>query len=69
MHMRITDLFTAFTRSLFDRGISKPDTYDEDTVDNILEDMKKQKTNEVEEKPNIIFIQLESFMDLNACRE
>ena len=31
-----------FTRSLFDRGISKPDTYDEDTVDNILEDMKKQ---------------------------
>lgn len=57
-----------FTRSLFDRGISKPDTYDEDTVDNILEDMKKQKTNEVEEKPNIIFIQLESFMDLKSMQ-
>lgn len=57
-----------FTRSLFDRGISKPDTYDEDTVDNILEDMKKQKTNEVEEKPNIIFIQLESFMDLKRIQ-
>lgn len=57
-----------FTRSLFDRGISKPDTYDEDTVDNILEDMKKQKTNEVEEKPNIIFIQLESFMDLKRMQ-
>lgn len=56
------------TRSLFDRGISKPDTYDEDTVDNILEDMKKQKTNEVEEKPNIIFIQLESFMDLKRMQ-
>ena len=55
-----------FTRS--DRGISKPDTYDEDTVDNILEDMKKQKTNEVEEKPNIIFIQLESFMDLKRMQ-
>ena len=57
-----------FARSLFDRGISKPDTYDEDTVDNILEDMKKQKTNEVEEKPNIIFIQLESFMDLKRMQ-
>ena len=57
-----------FTRSLFDRGISKPDPYDEDTVDNILEDMKKQKTNEVEEKPNIIFIQLESFMDLKRMQ-
>lgn len=57
-----------FTRSLFDRGISKPDSYDEDTVDNILEDMKKQKTNEVEEKPNIIFIQLESFMDLKRMQ-
>ena len=45
-----------------------PDTYDEDTVDNILEDMKKQKTNEVEEKPNIIFIQLESFMDLKRMQ-
>lgn len=57
-----------FTRSLFDRGISKPDTYDEDTVDNILEDMKKQTTNEVEEKPNVIFIQLESFMDLKRMQ-
>lgn len=57
-----------FTRSLFDRGISKPDTYDEDTVDNILEGMKKQTTNEVEEKPNIIFIQLESFMDLKRMQ-
>lgn len=57
-----------FTRSLFDRGISKPDTYDEDAVDNILEDMKKQTTNEVEEKPNIIFIQLESFMDLKRMQ-
>ena len=57
-----------FTRSLFDRGISTPDTYDEDTVVNILEDMKKQKTNEVEEKPNIIFIQLESFMDLKRMQ-
>lgn len=57
-----------FTRSLFDRGISKPDTYDEDAVDNILEDMKKQTTNEVGEKPNIIFIQLESFMDLKRMQ-
>lgn len=57
-----------FTRSLFDRGISKPDTYNEETVDNILEDMKKQQTNEVEEKPNIIFIQLESFMDLSRMQ-
>lgn len=57
-----------FARSLFDRGISKPDTYDEDTVDNILEDMKKQTTNEVGEKPNIIFIQLESFMDLKRMQ-
>lgn len=54
-----------FTRSLFDRGIEKPETYSEETVDDILSDIKSKDTNMVSHKPNLIFLQLESFIDLH----
>lgn len=57
-----------FTRSLFDRGIEKPDCYNEETVDDILSEIKSRDTRAVSQKPNIIFLQLESFIDLERLK-
>lgn len=54
-----------FTRSLIDRGIEEPEEYSEETVEDIFADIKGQGDKEVEEKPNIIFLQIESFFDLS----
>lgn len=54
-----------FTRSLFDRGIAKPETYQEDITEDFLSELKSQRTNKVTDTPNIIFLQLESFFDLS----
>lgn len=52
-----------FGRSIFDRGISEPLDYSEFTIDEILESIGKAETVKPQSTPNIIFIQLESFMD------
>lgn len=57
-----------FTRSLVDRGISKPSQYSEESVDDILKSIKSTKTNKAEVCPNIIFLQLESFIDLRRMK-
>lgn len=57
-----------FTRSLFDRGIEKPEIYNEETVDDILSDIKSRNTNVVSRKPNLVFLQLESFIDLQRIK-
>lgn len=54
-----------FTRSLIDRGIEKPEEYSEETVEDIFADIRGQGDKEVENKPNIIFLQIESFFDLS----
>lgn len=54
-----------FTRSLIDRGIEEPEEYSEETVEDIFADIKGQGDKEVENKPNIIFLQIESFFDLS----
>lgn len=54
-----------FTRSLIDRGIEEPKSYSEKTENDIFEDIRTQKDKEVENKPNIIFLQIESFFDLS----
>ncbi len=61
----------SFSRSIFCHGISEPEKYDRDTIDQIVEKLRqeREKTTEFtpnEEKPNVIFIQLESFFDVNA---
>lgn len=52
-----------FLRSIVDRGIDEPKNYSEYTIDEILSSIGSDRTTEPEQKPNIIMIQLESFMD------
>lgn len=54
-----------FSRSIFDRGISEPDDYSAYTIEEILSSIGSEKNKEPEKKPNIIMVQLESFMDAN----
>lgn len=54
-----------FTRSLVDRGIEEPEEYSEEMVEDIFDDIKGQGDKEVEHKPNIVFVQIESFFDLS----
>ncbi len=54
-----------FARSIFDRGISEPVDYSDLTIDEILASIGNDKTVKPSSCPNIIFIQLESFMDPN----
>ncbi|MBQ8527980.1 MAG: sulfatase-like hydrolase/transferase [Lachnospiraceae bacterium] len=54
-----------FTRSLIDRGIEEPEEYSEETVEDIFAEIKGQGDKEVEDRPNIIFLQIESFFDLS----
>ncbi len=55
-----------FTRSIFDRGIKEPDDYNEHSVGEILDLIGSDKTKEPKKSPNVIIIQLESFMDPKA---
>lgn len=58
-----------FTKSIFDRGIDEPEEYGEEAVDSILTllDDKREKTEG--ELPDVIFVQLESFFDINDLTE
>ncbi|MBE6586872.1 MAG: hypothetical protein E7647_00490 [Ruminococcaceae bacterium] len=55
-----------FTRSIFDRGIDEPENYNEHSVGEILDLIGGDDTNKPKSKPNVIIIQLESFMDPSA---
>lgn len=58
-----------FANSLLDTGIAKPDNYSEEAVKSVtgrLED--KESTVQGNRKPNIIFIQLESFFDVDYVK-
>lgn len=59
-----------FSNSLFNTGISKPKTYDSETVAMIEEGLFKENVYELEhhKTPNIIMIQLESFFDPTMYR-
>lgn len=54
-----------FTNSIIDTGIEKPENYSEERVKQVLEDLPEETEAPVD-KPNIIFIQLESFFDVNT---
>ncbi len=54
-----------FSIGIFDSGISKPDKYDSDIEKMVAELFKGHTQTEPERKPNIIFVQLESFYDLS----
>ncbi len=54
----------SFSASVVDTGMSKPESYSEAAVDEILSETNVPATTLAEEdQPNIIFVQLESFID------
>lgn len=61
----------SFANSVVDTGIMRPITYSETVIDNAyssLQDYDAEAFQETDKKPNIIFVQLESFFDLDNMR-
>ncbi len=54
-----------FSCSVFDTGISRPVDYSPEKVNTILDDIRAEDNLVPEETPNVIFLQLESFFDVN----
>lgn len=57
-----------FTNSLINTGIEKPNSYSGETVEKIVKKTEKRKISKAKKKPNIIFLQLESFFDMNHLK-
>jgi phosphoglycerol transferase MdoB-like AlkP superfamily enzyme len=49
--------------TIFDTGISEPNGYSKELIDQILESQGEEKNSQMEQQPNILFLQLESFFD------
>ena len=49
-------------RSLVDRGVKKPDAYDQTAIQEILPETTEMPKTAAAKRPNIIFLQLESFL-------
>ncbi|MGI6029065.1 MAG: LTA synthase family protein [Candidatus Heteroscillospira sp.] len=58
-----------FAHSIFDRGIDRPADYSVETIDSILADISGNESTETKTHPNIIFLQLESFFDVNTLTD
>ena len=58
-----------FLRSIFERGIPKPNNYSEERLREILSDLAASPSQEPESTPNVIMVQLESFFDVNRMKE
>lgn len=50
---------------IFDRGIEEPDDYSAERIRSLLKEIDADTENDPEQKPNIIYLQLESFFDVN----
>ena len=58
-----------FTRSLVDTGIDRPEDYSARRVRAIAAEVLRTKDKAPEDVPNIIFLQLESFFDVNRLKD
>lgn len=54
-----------FSCSVFETGIAKPQGYSTEKVVTILDEIRAEETLEPDDTPNVIFLQLESFFDVN----
>ncbi len=54
-----------FILSAVDRGVERPGDYSEEKINSILSEIGKIKENNADERPNVIFVQLESFFNVN----
>jgi len=57
-----------FSCSVLSRGISKPDNYSIEYIEQLKEQIETSSSEKDDEQPNIIFLQLESFMDPNLIK-
>ena len=57
-------LVYCFTLGAFDRGIRQPKDYSEEQINEIINQLGKDQT-VAEDAPNVIYLQLESFFDVN----
>lgn len=53
----------SFSASVVDRGMSKPRDYSEDKIQEIMDSIVTEETSLSEDKPNIVCVLLESFID------
>jgi len=59
-----------FVNSLLNTGIDKPEGYSDEKMKSIKDETKDHASEkEVKKKPNIIFLQLESFFDVNYMKD
>lgn len=58
-----------YTVGIFDRGIDRPEDYSKENIDEILSSIGVSAGAENQYKPNIIFLQLESFFDVNYLKD
>lgn len=59
----------SFCLSAVDRGIRKPASYGEIVMESVAERVRETKTNKVTPDTNIVFVQLESFFDVNRLKD
>ena len=57
-----------FGAGIFNTGVKKPSDYSQDKIDSIIDEISGKEDN-IEKKPNIIFLQLESFFDVTKAND
>lgn len=57
-----------FSNSLINTGIAKPNTYSNKEIKKIVKKKDTIKLSKAKKKPNILFLQLESFFDMNNMK-
>jgi len=57
-----------FAASIWTGGVEEPDEYSDEALDNIQEDSFIELSDTVQNPPNIVFVQLESFFDPNYMK-
>ena len=62
-----------FSLSVFDRGVNRPNDYSEDEMTEILDQIygesEGEDSDDEQKKPNVVFVQLESFFDVKYINE
>lgn len=59
----------SFSNSVFNQGISEPDNYNQESMEDILDSIQSSVSDWPRKKPNIIFLQMESFFDVTRMEE
>ncbi|MCR5666218.1 MAG: LTA synthase family protein [Eubacterium sp.] len=58
----------SFSASVLDRGMNTPTDYSEEAIESITEQVEEQTSASSDDQPNIIFVQLESFIDPDTVK-